>query len=67
MVTTKVKGQGFVPNDLRLKKYTNGSYLSFYEELFQLNPITNYKALDTAGNFIFRLIKIKILNYFLHF
>jgi hypothetical protein len=51
-VTTKVKGQGFVPINTYRDKSLNKSDPFYYEKLFTLNPKVNYKILDTADYII---------------
>lgn len=51
-VTTKVKGQGFVPVDLMLEKRPNYSDPNYFHDLFSLKPNINYKILDTADYII---------------
>jgi hypothetical protein len=51
VVTTKVKGQGFVPINTKRGKSLNKSDPLYYEKLFSLNPNVTYKILDTAGKF----------------
>jgi hypothetical protein len=49
VVTTKVKGQGFVPVNKKRDDSLNKSDPLYYEKLFALNPNVTYKILDTAG------------------
>jgi hypothetical protein len=49
VVTTKVKGQGFVPVNKKRDKSLNKRDPFYYEKLFALNPNVTYKILDTAG------------------
>jgi hypothetical protein len=48
-VTTKVKGQGFVPINKTKPINLNKSDLSFYERQFVIEPNVTYKILDTSG------------------
>lgn len=50
VVTTKVKGQGFVPMNAKLPKMDRSHLLEYYRQLFILSNNINYKILDTAGN-----------------
>ena len=50
VVTTKVKGQGFVPINAKLPKFNRTHPLEYFRELFTLRQNVNYKILDTAGN-----------------
>ncbi len=50
-VTTKVKGQGFVPVNHKKDYSLNQSDPSYYERLFSLDIDKKYKILDTAGKF----------------
>ena len=52
VVTTKVKGQGFVPINKLRDKSLNKSDPLYYEKLFSLNPNVSYKILDTADYII---------------
>lgn len=47
VVTTKVKGQGYVPNNKT--KDLNRNDLDYYQKLYELKPGTDYRVLDTAG------------------
>ena len=49
VVTSKVKGQGFVPLNTKLPKFNSTHPLEYYRELFMLRTDVNYKILDTAG------------------
>ncbi len=49
VVTTKVKGQGFVPIKTKMPKFNRTHSLEFLRGLFTLKPDVNYKILDTAG------------------
>jgi hypothetical protein len=49
VVTTKVKGQGFVPVSKKRDKSLNKSDPFYYEKILALDPKINYKILDTAG------------------
>lgn len=51
-VTTKVKGQGFVPFNAMHNKSANRSDPSFYHELFRLRPDMDYRIMDTADYII---------------
>lgn len=62
VVTTKVKGQGFVPIKTKMAKFNRTNPLEFYKDLFTLKPNINYKILDTAG-FSFFLVSIIIINH----
>jgi hypothetical protein len=53
VVTTKVKGQGFVPIKTKMSKFNKTHSLDYLKDLFTLKPDVNYKILDTAGSFIF--------------
>jgi hypothetical protein len=48
-VTTKVKGQGFVPVHRQFESNVNKSDPNYYDRLFMLDPNITYKILDTAG------------------
>jgi len=50
VVTTKVKGQGFVPTTAKLNKSITNKTLDYYKDLFTLKKSVQYKILDTAGN-----------------
>lgn len=52
VVTTKVKGQGFVPVNGILDKSKIVDELHFYESLFELQPNVSYSMLDTADYII---------------
>jgi hypothetical protein len=49
VVTTKVKGQGFVPMNTKLPKMDRLHLLEYYRQLFILSNNVKYKILDTAG------------------
>ena len=51
VITTKVKGQGFVPINAKLTKPNRTHINEYYKELFTLKTCHNYKILDTAGLF----------------
>jgi hypothetical protein len=53
VVTTKVKGQGFVPVNKQRDKSLNKSDPLYYEKLYQLNSNVSYRILDTAGKLDF--------------
>lgn len=48
VVTTKVKGQGFVPVNKMLDRKANRSDPNYYKQLFTIKPDVEYKILDTA-------------------
>jgi hypothetical protein len=49
VVTTKVKGQGFVPTNLTLNKTAlKKDDLKYFESLFELNTKVSYHMMDTA-------------------
>ena len=50
-VTTKVKGQGFVPVNHKKDLSLNQSDPLYFERLFTLDIDKKYKILDTAGWF----------------
>lgn len=50
MVTTKVKGQGFVPLNRILEKFSSNN-VNEYRKMFEIKPDIQYKILDTAGKF----------------
>jgi hypothetical protein len=50
VVTSKVKGQGFVPLNMTLDKGYGSSTVEYYQKLFTLNSSIKYKILDTAGS-----------------
>lgn len=52
IVTTKVKGQGYVPVNSTLDKKKIIDELPFYENLFMLHPHMDYYMLDTADYII---------------
>ena len=49
VVTTKVKGQGFVPVNKLLDKFSNNN-VQEYKKMFEIKPDIRYKILDTAGS-----------------
>lgn len=49
VVTTKVKGQGFVPINATRDKSLNKNDPFYYDKLYALDPNKTYKILDTAG------------------
>ena len=49
VVTTKVKGQGFVPVNGKINKTANKSYEKYYENLYSMDSNVVYRILDTAG------------------
>ena len=51
-VTTKVKGQGFVPVNSILNKSANRSDPAYYRELFKLHAGGDYRIMDTADYII---------------
>ena len=48
VVTTKVKGQGFVPINKLMERY-NKADVRDYKKLFEIKAGQDYKILDTAG------------------
>ena len=57
-VTTKVKGQGFVPVNLKKDVSLNDSDPHYYDRLFSLDVNKKYKILDTAGMYyLFQKLK----------
>ena len=50
-VTTKVKGQGFVPINKTKDVIYNKNDPSYYENQFVLDHSIQYKILDTSGKF----------------
>ena len=65
VVTTKVKGQGFVPIKTKMSKFNKTHSLDYLKGLFTLKPDVNYKILDTAGSFIF--LKKNFKNFLMPF
>ncbi len=53
VVTTKVKGQGYVPLNSTRDKSLNKSDPLYFQKLFSLNPSYTYKILDTVGKIYF--------------
>jgi hypothetical protein len=49
VITSKVKGQGFVPLNVTLQRGYGASGVDFYKKLFTLDSNIKYKILDTAG------------------
>jgi hypothetical protein len=50
LVTTKVKGQGFIPINKTLKaRVKNQTDLEYYEKLFSYDLNSHLHILDTAG------------------
>lgn len=50
IVTTKVKGQGFIPtNSTLITKAKDESDIDFYNRLFTYNLNSDLQILDTAG------------------
>ena len=49
VITTKVKGQGFVPLKNQSHLFRINLSDSNYERLFTINPELKYRILDTAG------------------
>lgn len=54
VVTTKVKGQGYVPKNLN--KTLNKKDPNYFEKLFTLDPNITYNILDPAG----KILKLNI-------
>lgn len=48
VVTTKVKGQGYVPVNRTLNRHDIVDEIEYYERLFALHPNISYHMLDTA-------------------
>jgi 5-hydroxyisourate hydrolase-like protein (transthyretin family) len=65
VVTTKVKGQGFVPVNRILDKFSNNN-VQEYKKMFEIRPDIRYKILDTAGNYFIPILFINLIySYFL--
>ena len=47
-MTTKVKGNGFIPINKTIDPHLMKSDLNYIEELLAINPYYEYKILDTA-------------------
>lgn len=52
VVTTKVKGLGYVPINQTFNRKKNHSDPNYYQNLFALNPDVQYKIFDTADYII---------------
>jgi hypothetical protein len=63
-VTTKVKGQGFVPINKTKPINYNKSDLSFYQRQFSVEPNETYKILDTSGKINSFKMGIFNLNFY---
>jgi hypothetical protein len=48
IVTTKVKGQGYIPVNKKINKNLLKNDPNYLEELYQLNEKEEYKILDTS-------------------
>lgn len=46
-VTTKVKGQGFVPLNQIMRKYSDSDFND--QHMFRINHLDSYRMLDTSG------------------
>lgn len=71
VVTTKVKGQGFVPINQTIDRKANKKDPEYYRNLFTIKKHLDYKIMDTAGMDV-KSIVIKSFGsidyfYFLHF
>jgi hypothetical protein len=53
VVTSKVKGQGFVPINTTIEKEFHLHDVQYFREFFNLKPDVSYRILDTAGKIIF--------------
>jgi hypothetical protein len=63
-VTTKVKGQGYVPINSTLKEKKNETDLEYYTQLFSFNIEEDLQILDTAGkNLLFKSNKTTYVFY----
>ena len=54
-VTTKVKGQGYLPINVTKKK--NFTDAKSYASILEINHNTKYMMLDTAGLFKFKYVQ----------
>jgi hypothetical protein len=65
VVTTKVKGQGFVPVNRILDKFSNNN-VQEYKKMFEIRPDIRYKILDTAGSYFITILFTNLIySYFL--
>ena len=55
-MTTKVKGQGFVPINIKRNDSNTVYDQIFFSNAFSMNPNYTYKMLDTAGKKFMKFI-----------
>ena len=64
VVTTKVKGQGYIPVNKKINKNLLKINPNYLEELYQLNESLEYKILDTS-DYVIPPVSLSFKQYFI--